>query len=75
MWRKTIASVISDSAHQARVASTPLGARGDFQAVHIEAEERVLALAFEKVNGERNTLRDLRAGHRITDVFARYGIL
>ena len=43
--------------------------------VPIEAEERVLALAFEKVNGERNTLRDLRAGHRITDVFARYGIL
>lgn len=38
-------------------------------------EDEVLALAFEKVTGERNTLRDLKAGHRITDVFARYGIL
>ena len=38
-------------------------------------EDEVLALAFEKVAGERNTLRDLKAGHRITDVFARYGIL
>ena len=38
-------------------------------------EDEVLALAFEKVTGERNTLRDLKAGHRITDVFARYDIL
>ena len=38
-------------------------------------EDEVLAQAFEKVTGERNTLRDLKAGHRITDVFARYGIL
>ena len=43
--------------------------------VPAEVEEKVLALAFEKVTGERNTLRDLQAGHRITDVFARYGIL
>ena len=40
-----------------------------------EAEQRVLALAFEKVRGERNTLRDLQAGHKLGDVFARYGIL
>lgn len=39
------------------------------------AEERVLALAFEKVAGERNTLRDLKAGHKLADVFERYGIL
>lgn len=43
--------------------------------VPAEIEDRVLALAFAKVEGERNTLRDLRAGHCITDVFARYGIL
>ncbi len=43
--------------------------------VPAEVEERVLALAIEKVSGERNTLRDLQAGQRITDVFARYGIL
>ena len=40
-----------------------------------DAEQRVLELAFDKVRGERNTLRDLQAGHRLGDVFARYGIL
>ena len=39
------------------------------------AEETVLALAFEKVRGERNTLRDLQRGDKLADVFARYGIL
>lgn len=39
------------------------------------AEEAVLALAFEKVKGERNTLRDLQRGDKLADVFARYGIL
>jgi regulator of RNase E activity RraA len=39
----------------------------------IEAE--VLRLAFEKVTGERNTLRDLQRGDSLADVFARYGIL
>ena len=43
--------------------------------VPAEVEERVLALAIEKVTGERNTLRDLQAGQAITHVFARYGIL
>ncbi len=38
-------------------------------------EDQVLALAFEKVSGERNTLRDLQAGHKLADVFKRYGIL
>lgn len=39
------------------------------------AEKDVLALAFEKVKGERNTLRDLQRGDKLADVFARYGIL
>lgn len=39
----------------------------------VEAE--VLRLAFEKVEGERNTLRDLQAGDSLGAVFARYGIL
>lgn len=39
------------------------------------AEQAVLALAFEKVKGERNTLRDLQRGDKLADVFARYGIL
>jgi 4-hydroxy-4-methyl-2-oxoglutarate aldolase len=38
-------------------------------------EDAVLRLAFEKVQGERNTLRDLQRGDRLADVFARYGIL
>ena len=38
-------------------------------------EERVLALAFEKIKGEKRTLDDLRAGEKLGDVFAKYGIL
>jgi 4-hydroxy-4-methyl-2-oxoglutarate aldolase len=38
-------------------------------------EAKVLDLAFEKVTGERNTLRDLQRGDKLADVFARYGIL
>lgn len=38
-------------------------------------EHEVLALAFEKVKGERSTLQDLRRGDKLADVFARYGIL
>lgn len=40
-----------------------------------DVEDEVLKLANEKVSGERNTLADLRAGHSLADVFARYGIL
>jgi regulator of RNase E activity RraA len=40
-----------------------------------KVEAEVLALAFEKVTGERNTLRDLQRGDKLADVFARYGIL
>ncbi len=39
----------------------------------VEAE--VLALAFEKIAGERNTLRDLQAGESLASVFAKYGSL
>ena len=38
-------------------------------------EAKVLKLAFEKVTGEHNTLRDLQRGDKLADVFARYGIL
>lgn len=38
-------------------------------------EQQVLGLAFAKVEGEHESLRDLRAGHSLGDVFARYGIL
>ena len=39
----------------------------------IEAE--VLALAFDKIKGEKSTLADLQRGDKLADVFARYGIL
>lgn len=39
----------------------------------IEAE--VLRFAFDKINGEKNTMRELRAGAYLRDVYARYGIL
>jgi 4-hydroxy-4-methyl-2-oxoglutarate aldolase len=38
-------------------------------------EQQVLALAFEKIEGEKRTLDDLRAGEKLGDVFAKYGIL
>ena len=38
-------------------------------------EAKIIALAFEKVTGEHNTLRDLQRGDKLADVFARYGIL
>jgi regulator of RNase E activity RraA len=38
-------------------------------------EEQVLTLAFEKIRGEKRTLDDLRAGEKLADVFAKYGIL
>jgi regulator of RNase E activity RraA len=38
-------------------------------------EDKVLALAFDKIKGEKKTLDDLRAGEKLGDVFAKYGIL
>lgn len=38
-------------------------------------EAAVLAAAFEKLKGEKNTLADLRAGQKLGDVFAKYGVL
>jgi regulator of RNase E activity RraA len=38
-------------------------------------EDKVLEIAFKKVSGESNTLRDLQRGDKLADVFARYGIL
>jgi 4-hydroxy-4-methyl-2-oxoglutarate aldolase len=38
-------------------------------------EADVLKLAFNKIAGERNTLRDLQAGESLAAVFAKYGIL
>ena len=39
----------------------------------VEAE--VLALAFDKINGEHHSMRELRAGAYLRDVYAKYGIL
>ena len=36
---------------------------------------RCSTLAFDKVKGEKRTLDDLRAGEKLGDVFAKYGIL
>ncbi len=38
-------------------------------------EAQVIAAAFEKLKGEKNTLADLQAGHKLGDVFAKYGVL
>ena len=40
-----------------------------------DVEGKVLTLAFQKISGERNTLRDLQRGNSLSEVFARYGIL
>jgi 4-hydroxy-4-methyl-2-oxoglutarate aldolase len=39
----------------------------------IEAE--VLKVAFEKINGEHHSMRELKAGAYLRDVYARYGVL
>lgn len=39
------------------------------------AEKDVLEIAFNKVSGEHDTLRDLKRGDKLSEVFARYGIL
>ena len=38
-------------------------------------ESKVLTKALEKVLGEHKTLADLKRGHKLADVFARYGVL
>jgi len=38
-------------------------------------EVEVLTLAFDKIKGEKNTLRDLQRGDKLADVFQRYGVL
>ncbi len=38
-------------------------------------EERALAAAFEKLKGERSTLAELRAGAKLGEVYAKYGVL
>jgi 4-hydroxy-4-methyl-2-oxoglutarate aldolase len=39
----------------------------------IEAE--VLRIAFDKINGEHNSMRELRQGSFLRDVYAKYGVL
>jgi 4-hydroxy-4-methyl-2-oxoglutarate aldolase len=38
-------------------------------------EDKVLRIAFDKINGEQNTLNELREGAYLRDVFAKYGVL
>jgi regulator of RNase E activity RraA len=38
-------------------------------------EEEVLRIAFEKINGERHTMTELREGAYLRDVYAKYGVL
>ena len=38
-------------------------------------EAKVLAIAFDKLNGEHHSLRELREGAFLRDVYAKYGVL
>jgi 4-hydroxy-4-methyl-2-oxoglutarate aldolase len=38
-------------------------------------EPEVLAIAFDKINGENHSLRELREGAYLRDVYAKYGVL
>lgn len=38
-------------------------------------EAKVLALAFEKIDGEHHSMRELKAGSFLRDVYAKYGVL
>jgi len=44
-------------------------------AIPREVEERVVALAIEKVTGENQTREALRTGESLASVFQRFGIL
>jgi 4-hydroxy-4-methyl-2-oxoglutarate aldolase len=44
-------------------------------AVPSEAEAEVLRLAFDKIDGERHSMRELKAGHFLREVYERYGVL
>jgi len=39
------------------------------------AEAQVLMIAFEKIRGERHSMRELKAGSYLRDVYANYGVL
>lgn len=39
------------------------------------AEAEVLRVAFDKIRGEHNSMRELKAGGYLRDVYAKYGIL
>jgi len=38
-------------------------------------EAEVLAIAFDKINGEHHSMNELRAGGYLRDVYAKYGVL
>ncbi|MBI4922448.1 MAG: RraA family protein [Devosia nanyangense] len=38
-------------------------------------EAEVLRIAFDKINGEHHSIRELRAGAYLRDVYAKYGVL
>lgn len=38
-------------------------------------EAKVLEIAFQKINGEDHSMKELRAGGYLRDVYARYGVL
>lgn len=40
-----------------------------------DVEDRVLEVAFEKVNGEHFSINELRGGSYLRDVYAKYGVL
>jgi regulator of RNase E activity RraA len=40
-----------------------------------EVEADVLKIAFDKINGEGHSMRELRAGGFLRDVYAKYGVL
>jgi 4-hydroxy-4-methyl-2-oxoglutarate aldolase len=43
--------------------------------VPLAMEPDVLRVAFEKINGEHHSMRELRAGAYLRDVYAKYGVL
>jgi regulator of RNase E activity RraA len=40
-----------------------------------DVEAQVLAIAFEKINGEHHSMTELRSGGYLRDVYAKYGVL
>jgi regulator of RNase E activity RraA len=81
-WNQLFTAVLSDALDAVGVTTQAMAPGdlvfGDADGVVVipqEVEDRVLKAAFDKINGEHHSMRELRAGGYLRDVYAKYGVL